>query len=65
MSEGIQRAALAALAERVGIVGSYHTIDGQHRVTSEETALLLLEAMGLACKDIYGERKPGKVAVGV
>jgi 4-alpha-glucanotransferase len=49
VSEGINRAALAALAERAGIVGSYHTINGEHRITSEETALLLLEAMGLAC----------------
>jgi 4-alpha-glucanotransferase len=49
VSEGIVRPALRALAERVGIVSSYHSIDGQHRVTSEETALLLLEAMGLAC----------------
>lgn len=49
MSEGILRAPLRALAERVGIVPSYHTIDGQHRITGEDTALRLLEAMGLAC----------------
>ena len=49
MSEGIVREALRALAERVGIVPSYHTIDGQLRVTSQDTALRLLEAMGLAC----------------
>jgi len=49
VSEGIVRPALRALAERVGIVPSYHTIDGQHHVTSEDTALLLLEAMGIAC----------------
>jgi 4-alpha-glucanotransferase len=47
--ERLERAALRALVERVGIVLSYHTIDGELRVTSEDTALLLLQAMGLPC----------------
>lgn len=49
MSGGLERPALRALSERAGILPSYHTIDGELRVTSEDTALCLLEAMGIAC----------------
>lgn len=42
----MQRPLLSALADRVGIEPSYYTLTGEHRVTSDETAALLLTAMG-------------------